>query len=199
MRDFGPFFFAARFVANNNPPDSLPEQSAPQPATNSAVCSTDATSREELDQHRPMELSATEAVTTDTVESAYRRCRELGLRLSKQRRMVLQLLWAEKNHLSARDIFEKLNNLGRNIGHTSVYQNLESLQAAGVIECLDRASGRLYGYRADPHSHLTCLETGAIHDLDVSLPPSLLNQIELQTGFLIEAYTLNLVGRRRPC
>ncbi len=132
----------------------------------------------------------------DSVEGAYRRCRELGLRLSKQRRMVLQLLWAEKTHLSARDIFEKLNDLGRNIGHTSVYQNLESLQAAGVIECLDRASGRLYGYRADPHSHLTCLETGAIHDLEVSLPPSLLEEIERQTGFLIEAYTLNLLGRR---
>lgn len=132
----------------------------------------------------------------ETVEVAYGRCRELGLRLSKQRRMVLQLLWAEKTHLSARDIFEKLNNLGRNIGHTSVYQNLESLQSAGVIECLDRASGRLYGYRADPHSHLTCLETGEIHDLEISLPAQLISQIEHQTGFKVEAYTLNLLGRR---
>jgi Fur family ferric uptake transcriptional regulator len=132
-----------------------------------------------------------------TVEVAYRRCRDLGLRLSKQRRMVLQLLWAEKTHLSARDIFEKLNNLGRNIGHTSVYQNLESLQSAGVIECLDRASGRLYGYRADPHSHLTCLDTGEIVDLEVILPAQLLSQIEQQTGFKIEAYTLHLLGRRR--
>ncbi len=138
-----------------------------------------------------------EAGGFDSVEGAYRRCRELGLRLSKQRRMVLQLLWAEKTHLSARDIFEKLNNLGRNIGHTSVYQNLECLQSAGVIECLDRASGRLYGYRADPHSHLTCLDSGAIVDLDVCLPPSLLEQIERQTGFAIEAYTLNLLGRQR--
>lgn len=134
----------------------------------------------------------------DTVDLAYRRCRELGLRLSKQRRMVLQLLWAEKTHLSARDIFEKLNNLGRNIGHTSVYQNLESLQSAGVIECLDRASGRLYGYRADPHSHLICLETGEIHDLEISLPTQLLNQIEQRTGYKIEAYTLNLLARRAP-
>jgi Fur family ferric uptake transcriptional regulator len=134
-----------------------------------------------------------------TVDIAYRRCRDLGLRLSKQRRMVLQLLWSEKTHLSARDIYEKLNNLGRNIGHTSVYQNLESLQSAGVIECLDRANGRLYGYRADPHSHLTCLETGSIEDLDVCLPPELLAQIERQTGYHIEAYTLNLIGRPRPC
>ncbi len=131
------------------------------------------------------------------LDAVYRRCRELGMRLSKQRRMVLDLLWSEKSHLSARDIFEKLNNLGRNIGHTSVYQNLEALQSAGVIECLDRASGRLYGYRSDPHSHLTCLDSGDIQDLDVELPAELLQRIEAHTGFQIEAYTLHLTGRPR--
>lgn len=133
------------------------------------------------------------------VEDAYRRCRLLGMRLSRQRRMVLDLLWAERSHLTARDIFEKLNEQGRNIGHTSVYQNLEALQSSGVIECLDRASGRLYGYRADPHSHLTCSQSGSILDLDVKLPADLLNQIEQLTGFTIESYTLQFCGRpQRP-
>ena len=54
------------------------------------------------------------------VDAAYLRCRDLDMRLSRQRRMVLELLWDEKEHLSARDIFEKLNARGRNIGHTSV-------------------------------------------------------------------------------
>jgi Fur family ferric uptake transcriptional regulator len=133
-----------------------------------------------------------------SVEEVYERCRHLGMRLSRQRRMVLDLLWAERSHLSARDIFEKLNDLGRNIGHTSVYQNLEALQSAGVIECIDRASGRLYSYRADPHSHLTCVESGSITDLDVVLPDDLLRQIEIATGFAIESYTLLLSGRRQP-
>jgi Fur family ferric uptake transcriptional regulator len=132
-----------------------------------------------------------------SVNDVYRRCRELGMRLSRQRRMVLDLLWVEKSHLSARDIFEKLNNQGRNIGHTSVYQNLEALQSTGVIECLDRASGRLYGYRSDPHSHLTCIDSGSIQDLDVQLPADLLAQIEKRTGFAIESYSLSLNGRRR--
>ena len=131
------------------------------------------------------------------VDDVYQRCRDLGMRLSRQRRMVLDLLWVEKSHLSARYIFERLNNLGRNIGHTSVYQNLEALQTAGVIECLDRASGRLYGYRSDPHSHLTCSQSGAIQDLDVELPRELIDQIERHTGFAIETYTLHLTGRRR--
>ena len=110
--------------------------------------------------------------------------------------MVLDLLWQERSHLSARDIFEKLNNQGRNIGHTSVYQNLEALQSAGVIECLDRAGGRLYGYRSDPHSHLVCSESGEIQDLDLELPPSLLAQIEATTGFRVESYSVLLSGRR---
>ena len=126
----------------------------------------------------------------------FQQCRVLGMRLSRQRRMVLDLLWTEKSHLSARDIFEKLNSRGRSIGHTSVYQNLEALQSAGVIECLDRASGRLYGYRSDPHSHLTCLDTGAIEDIDVELPADLLDRIEQTSGFRIESYTLQLNGRR---
>ena len=130
------------------------------------------------------------------VQDVFERCRSLGMRLSRQRRMVLDLLWTERSHLSARDIFERLNARGRSIGHTSVYQNLEALQSAGVIECLDRASGRLYGYRSDPHSHLTCVETGAIEDIDVQLPEDLLKQIEQRTGFRIESYTLQLNGRR---
>ena len=126
----------------------------------------------------------------------FQQCRVLGMRLSRQRRMVLDLLWTEKSHLSARDIFEKLNARGRSIGHTSVYQNLEALQSAGVIECLDRATGRLYGYRSDPHSHLTCLDTGSIEDIDVELPVDLLDRIEQTSGFHIESYTLQLNGRR---
>ena len=86
---------------------------------------------------------------------------------------------------------------GRAIGHTSVYQNLEALQSAGVIECLDRATGRLYGYRSDPHSHLTCSESGAILDLDIHLPADLIARIEALTGFEIESYTLQLTGHRR--
>ena len=130
------------------------------------------------------------------VQTAFERCRSLGMRLSRQRRMVLDLLWSEASHLSARDIFERLNAKGRRIGHTSVYQNLEALQSAGVIECLDRANGRLYGYRSDPHSHLTCLDSGAIEDIDVTLPQELLDQIDNATGYRIESYTLQLNGRR---
>ena len=70
--------------------------------------------------------------STRGLKDVFEQCRVLGMRLSRQRRMVLDLLWTEKSHLSARDIFEKLNSRGRSIGNTSVYQNLEALQSAGA-------------------------------------------------------------------
>ena len=108
-------------------------------------------------QGRPPAIGATAGL-----DEAYRLCRQQGLRLSRQRRLVLEILWRSGEHLSARDIFDRLNADGRRIGHTSVYQNLESLHSNGVIECLEKAQGRLYGHRADPHSHLTCLDSGRI-------------------------------------
>ena len=48
----------------------------------------------------------------------------------------------------------------------------------------------------DPHSHLTCLDSGSIEDIDVELPADLLDRIERETGYRIESYTLQLNGRR---
>ena len=59
------------------------------------------------------------------------------MRLSRQRRMVLDLLWNEALHISGRDIFERLNQQDRQIGHTTVYQNQKALQSASVIKRLD--------------------------------------------------------------
>jgi len=136
------------------------------------------------------------AIRTADLNGAFQICRSRGLRLSRQRKLVLEILWSSGSHLSAKEIYELLNTNGRCIGHTSVYQNLESLHAHGIIECLEKAQGRLYGHRADPHSHITCIESGDIYDLDLELPIELLNSIETQTGFKIESYRLQLQGKR---
>lgn len=129
-------------------------------------------------------------------EDAVDRCQALGMRLSKQRRFILELLWQAKEHLSAREIYDRLNQQGKEIGHTSVYQNLEALSEQGIIECIERADGRLYGNISDPHSHVNCLDTKQIMDVHVQLPKELLDQIEQQTGVRIVNYSIDFYGYR---
>ncbi|MEB3356839.1 MAG: Fur family transcriptional regulator [Synechococcales bacterium] len=131
-----------------------------------------------------------------SLEDAIARCQELGMRLSKQRRFILELLWQEQQHLSAREIYDRLNQHGKDIGHTSVYQNLEALSSHNIIECIDRADGRLYGNISDSHSHVNCLDTNQIMDIHVTLPDDLIHSIEQQTGVKITDYRIDFFGHR---
>jgi len=132
-----------------------------------------------------------------SLEDAVDRCQNLGMRLSRQRRFILELLWQAKEHLSAREIYDRLNQQGKEIGHTSVYQNLEALSSQNIIECIERSDGRLYGNISDSHSHVNCLDTNQILDVEVELPADLLAQIELQTGVKITDYNINFYGYRQ--
>ncbi|MGB3615277.1 MAG: transcriptional repressor, partial [Elainellaceae cyanobacterium] len=96
-----------------------------------------------------------------------------------------------REHLSARQIYDRLTQQGKDIGHTSVYQNLEALSSQNVIECVDRADGRLYGSVSDSHSHVNCLDTAQLLDVFVQLPDELIQQVEQQLGITITDYRVD--------
>jgi Fur family ferric uptake transcriptional regulator len=133
-----------------------------------------------------------------SLEDALEQCQKLGMRLSRQRRSILELLWQAQEHLSARHIYDRLNQQGKDIGHTSVYQNLEALSEKGIIECVERSDGRLYGNVSDSHSHVNCLDTNQILDIQVELPADLVEQVERQTGIKVTDYRINFYGYRHP-
>lgn len=132
-----------------------------------------------------------------SLDDALERCQTLGMRISRQRRFILELLWQEREHLSAREIYDRLNRQGKEIGHTSVYQNLEALSEQGIIECIERSDGRLYGNISDSHSHVNCLDTNQILDVHVELPEDVIRLVEEKTGVRITDYHIDFFGYRQ--
>ncbi len=129
-----------------------------------------------------------------SLNDALTRCQELKMRVSRQRRYILELLWEKQEHLSAREIYDLLNQQGKEIGHTSVYQNLEALSEQGIIECVEKSDGRLYGNISDSHSHVNCLDTNQIIDVHIDLPEEILRRIEEETGVKITDYRIDFFG-----
>jgi Fur family ferric uptake transcriptional regulator len=140
-------------------------------------------------------ITATKPILS--LEDALNRCQELGMRVSRQRRFILELLWELQEHLSAREIYEHLNQQGKHIGHTSVYQNLEALSSEGIIECVERCDGRLYGNISYDHSHINCTDTNQIIDVCIQLPQDLIQQIEEKTGVKITKYRIDFYGYKQ--
>ncbi len=136
----------------------------------------------------------TPSLPITSLEEALARCRDQKLRLSLQRRYILELLWQTDAHLSARDIYNRLTQQGKSIGYTSVYQNLDALAHHGIIERLERVEGRLYGRFPHTHSHINCLDDQRILDIDIVLPPELIAQVEAQTGVRIHRYQIDFYG-----
>ena len=130
----------------------------------------------------------------NSLDDALIRCQDLGMRVSRQRRYILELLWSHEDHLSAREIYNLLNQQGKEIGHTSVYQNLDALSEVGIIECVERSDGRLYGNISNSHSHINCLDTNQIIDLQIELPEAIIKKIEAETGVTITDYRIDFFG-----
>jgi len=143
-----------------------------------------------------MQKQPTSAKSIRSLEDALEQCQMLGMRVSPQRRFILELLWQANEHLSAREIYDRLNQQGKEIGHTSVYQNLEALSSQGIIECIERCDGRLYGNNSYSHSHVNCLDTEQILDVNVQLSEDFIREVEAQTGVRITDYTINFYGYR---
>ncbi len=113
-----------------------------------------------------MKPEGCETKAINSLKDALNLCQELGMRISRQRRLILDLLWREKKHLSAKQVYELLTQQGKNIGHTSVYDNLETLSEHGIIECLERHDGRLYGNYGGEHSHVNIIDTNQIVNVE---------------------------------
>jgi Fur family ferric uptake transcriptional regulator len=53
------------------------------------------------------------SASLQSLEDALTLCRTSGIRISKQRYRVLELLWQTDEHLSAKEIYVRLNNILR--------------------------------------------------------------------------------------
>jgi Fur family transcriptional regulator, ferric uptake regulator len=129
-------------------------------------------------------------------EDSLEYCRELGMRLSRQRQFILKLLWDTDDHLSASTIYDRLRQQGKNIGHTSVYQNLDILAKAGVIERIEKAEGCLYSHPTSCHSHVHYLNDGQIVDVMVALPPEFIASVEEYLGIQVIDYRIEFFAHR---
>jgi len=89
------------------------------------------------------------------------------LRNSKQRRVILDLLAASPEHMSAEEIYQKARDSQPNISLGTVYRNLDTLSEQGLIMRSSFADGKSRYEMAglEHHHHLICLQCGEIKDL----------------------------------
>lgn len=118
------------------------------------------------------------------------------MRLSQQRQFILRLLWDTDEHLTASAIYHRLRQQDKKIGYTSIYQNLNILVNAGVIERIEKAEGCLYSHPTLCHSHVHCLDDGQVIDVMVKLSQEIIAAVEAQIGLEVSDYRIEFFARK---
>ena len=126
-------------------------------------------------------------------------CRERGVRLTEQRRIVLEVLESATDHPCTFEIHRRAS-VGRRIGVATVYRALNSLATAGLVTRHVFRDGKARYERAGraAHPHLIDVATGEVVEVDDE--GDLTRMIEEEArrmGFRLVEFRLKLFGERR--
>src|SRR5437899_8352928 len=97
--------------------------------------------------------------------------RARGLRLTRQRRIILEVVRATDAHPTAAFVYRRVRRRLPRVSLATVYRNLRMLAAEGFLpERADEAGMRFDG-NTGPHDHFTCLACRRIHHEPARVEP----------------------------
>lgn len=121
-------------------------------------------------------------------------------RFSKKRQAIYDCLCTTKSHPTADWIYQQLHPVFPDLSLGTVYRNLGQLKDAGLIQSVGVVNGQeRFDADVSPHPHLVCNDCGTVADLSLTLPISLVQDAEKQSGFSITGVSLRLQGECPQC
>ncbi|MCY0860434.1 MAG: Fur family transcriptional regulator [Sulfolobaceae archaeon] len=94
--------------------------------------------------------------------------RQKGLKVTPQRLAVLKLL-SKGGHFTGEQIYDEIKRVEPSISLSTVYNALEALEEAGLINSFEANGVTWYELRKEPHINVICLDTNEIIDINTKL------------------------------
>lgn len=124
------------------------------------------------------------------LESTRGSLKEKGVRLTRQRRILLELIDRTGQHLDAERLYQMAREKDPRMNRVTVYRTLKLLKQGGLVDELDlmHYSGDQHYYETrtkQEHAHVVCLGCGKVEEFFGEPLQRLRRQIEAHFGFQI--------------
>jgi Fur family ferric uptake transcriptional regulator len=140
------------------------------------------------------------------LNQAYHLLKESNLRITPQRKAILEILYnCRGHHLEAENISELLTAKDNNkrIGLATVYRTMELFEKIGIVSRLsmENSSARyeLIMYDKLMHHHLICLKCGQLVELDDRIAEEFKERILEDKGFEVADKSMKIYGYCSSC
>ncbi len=121
-----------------------------------------------------------------------------GVRVTRQRLAILQVLRQATDHPRAEDILARAREQDPSVSQATVYRTLSVLEKTGTVLRNDfgGAGARYELANRDHHDHLIDLDTGEVIEFASDRIERLQQEIASELGYEIEWHRLELYGRK---
>ena len=127
-----------------------------------------------------------------------RRLRRAGIRITRPRRIILDILSSTEDHPDAMEIFQRASAIDSGISLSTVYRTMKLLEGMGAIQRHAFEGGRArFEQAAGHHDHLIDIDTGDVIEFHSKRIEELQDEIARSLGYDIVHHRLELYGRKR--
>ena len=129
------------------------------------------------------------------------RVRSSGRRMTVQRRAVLAAVQRSRHHVTADEIATRVRATHPRIDPSTVYRNLEALEAIGLVSHshLDDRITRWHRADVERHGHLVCRSCGEETELPATALAGFERRLQTAHGFSADLGHSAIVGICREC
>lgn len=135
-----------------------------------------------------------------SVDSVLATVRARGGRATSSRRVLLEVLFEARGHMTAEDLAAAVHARAPEVHLSTIYRNLEDLQALGVIVHNHLGHGpATYQLASLAHAHLICDACGTTFEAPDDLFAGLARAARTRLGFTIDPHHFAIMGRCADC
>ena len=125
-----------------------------------------------------------------------------GLKLTRQRTIILEQVLNTSNHFNADEVWEAIRKKNFRISRATVYRTLAHLEKYSVIRKLESVQGRSYFehmLNKKHHEHIYCKQCGKIIDFSDSIMEERIRKVSGLNGFTITNHAFQISGLCDDC
>jgi Fe2+ or Zn2+ uptake regulation protein len=123
-----------------------------------------------------------------------------NLRMTRQRKVILEELRKVFTHPSADEIYEMVRKRLPRISLGTVYRNLEILSENGEIQKLELGcTQKRFDGIADNHYHIRCIHCDRVDDAPIEFDVAVKHELKQAVGFKIIGHKLEFIGICPDC
>lgn len=127
--------------------------------------------------------------------------RTRGMRMTPERRDILQHIFSAHTHFEVDDLHVRLREAGHRISKATVYRTVALLSECGILRGSVAPSGStsayyelVYGLES-PHEHLQCEECGRVFEVSDPVLLGHLRRIAITMGYELVDHSVKIVGK----